>query len=240
MSRCRSRLALPCPVVLALAWRRRRNSRLLANFLQLRLRSLRSGGLVALVILGAAFIHGVASAQTPPCRLQVPPSEQFDELFQQVQLKRIFPDGKTFADLHSDDAPNTILADYQAHKDKPDFDLSEFVHRHFSMPIEGPDVRPALPGEPLETYIARLWDVLRHRSGEMVYSSLLPLPYPYVVPGGRFRELNVALYPVRRGEGLLEAVEIDRQQRHGPDGVETVAIGEPSGAEIPSRFGRRA
>ena len=58
------------------------------------------------------------------------------------------------------------------------------------MLTEGPEVRPALSDEPLETYITRLWDVLRHRSGEIAdHSSLLPLPYPYVVPGGRFREL---------------------------------------------------
>jgi alpha,alpha-trehalase len=58
------------------------------------------------------------------------------------------------------------------------------------MPTEGPTVHPSLPGEPLETYIARLWDVLSHQSDEMRgRSSLLPLPYPYVVPGGRFREL---------------------------------------------------
>ena len=31
---------------------------------------------------------------------------------------------------------------------------------------------------------------MRHRSEELAdSSSLLPLPYPYVVPGGRFREL---------------------------------------------------
>ena len=158
--------------------------------MQLPLRGLRSSRLLAFAILCAAFSYGSASAQSPPCTSQVPPSEQFGELFQQVQLKRIFPDGKTFADLHSDEAPNIILADYQAHKDESGFDLSAFVHRHFSMPTEGPEVRPALPGEPQETYIARLWDALRHRSGEIAdHSSLLPLPYPYVVPGGRFREL---------------------------------------------------
>jgi alpha,alpha-trehalase len=58
------------------------------------------------------------------------------------------------------------------------------------MPAEGPNVRPAQSGERIETDIARLWDVLKHRSGEVTdRSSLLPLPHPYVVPGGRFREL---------------------------------------------------
>jgi hypothetical protein len=63
--------------------------------------------------------------------------------------------------LVPDEAPKAILAEYQARKDEAGFDLSAFVNRHFSMPTEGPNVRPALPGEPLETYVARLWDVLR-------------------------------------------------------------------------------
>ena len=57
----------------------------------LRLRRLRSGSLLALAILCAAFNYDSASAQSPPCTAQVPPSEQFGELFQKVQLKRIFP-----------------------------------------------------------------------------------------------------------------------------------------------------
>jgi alpha,alpha-trehalase len=143
-----------------------------------------------MAILCGAVRAGSASAQIPPCTSEAPPSEQFAELFQQVQLKRMFRDSKTFADLHSKEAPNTILDDYYAHKDESGFDLSTFVYRHFSTPAEGADVHPALPGEGIEMYSARLWDVLRHSSGETVdRSSLLPLPYPYVVPGGRFREL---------------------------------------------------
>ena len=116
--------------------------------------------------------------------------EQLGELFRDVQLKGIFADSKTFADLHYDESPNTIRADYQARKVKSDFDLGTFVHRHFSLPAEGPTVHPASPGEPIDRYIAGLWDVLRHQSGEISgHTSLLPLPYPYVVPGGRFREL---------------------------------------------------
>jgi alpha,alpha-trehalase len=150
-----------------------------------------SGSILALtVVLCGAICAGSASAQTPHCASEAPPSEQLGELFQQVQLKRIFRDSKTFADLVSDEAPNAILADYDAHKDEFDFDLRVFVRRHFSMPAEGPTVLPALPGERVETYVARLWDVMRHESREIAdRSSLLPLPYPYVVPGGRFREL---------------------------------------------------
>ena len=40
------------------------------------------------------------------------------------------------------------------------------------------------------THIDRLWDTLtRSTATAPRYSSLLPLPHPYVVPGGRFREI---------------------------------------------------
>jgi alpha,alpha-trehalase len=151
-----------------------------------------SPGKILALIIGLCDVISVgrASAETSSCASQEPPSVQLGELFQQVQLKRIFPDSKTFVDLHSDESPRAILGDYQAQKDASGFDLSAFVHRHFSMAPEGPDVRPALPGEALERYVGRLWDILRHDSNETAdRSSLLPLPYPYVVPGGRFREL---------------------------------------------------
>jgi alpha,alpha-trehalase len=131
-----------------------------------------------------------AGAQIASCASEVPPSEQLGELFRNVQVKGIFPDSKTFVDLHFDELPNAILADYEARKVESGFDLGVFIHQHFSLPTEGPTVQPASPGEPIDMYIARLWEVLKHQSDEMSgHSSLLPLPYPYVVPGGRFREL---------------------------------------------------
>ncbi|MGB8631202.1 MAG: trehalase family glycosidase, partial [Xanthobacteraceae bacterium] len=143
-----------------------------------------------IVVLCCAINAQSAEAQIATCASEQPPSEQLDELFRNVQLKGIFPDSKTFADLHFDESPNAILADYEARKVETGFDLGAFVHRHFSLPAEGPTVQPASPGEPIETYIGRLWDVMKHQSDQMSgHSSLLPLPYPYVVPGGRFREL---------------------------------------------------
>jgi alpha,alpha-trehalase len=55
-----------------------------------------------------------AGAQIASCAWGVPPSEQLGELFRNVQLKGIFADSKTFADLHFDESPNAILTDYEA------------------------------------------------------------------------------------------------------------------------------
>lgn len=75
-----------------------------------------SGGLFAIVVFlyGAAINAHSGGAQIATCASEVPPSEQLGELFRNVQLKSIFPDSKTFADLHFDVSPNAILADYQA------------------------------------------------------------------------------------------------------------------------------
>jgi hypothetical protein len=42
------------------------------------------------------------------CASEVPPSEQLGELFRNVQVKGIFPDSKTFTDLHFDELPNAV------------------------------------------------------------------------------------------------------------------------------------
>jgi alpha,alpha-trehalase len=131
-----------------------------------------------------------AAAQSITCAAEPPPSVQFGELFRDVQMKGIFHDSKTFADLQYDEPADAILADYRAHKNDPGFDLKAFVHRYFSLPPERSTVNPAERGQPVDKYIASLWKVLTHQAGETSgHSSLLPLPHPYVVPGGRFREL---------------------------------------------------
>ena len=147
--------------------------------------------LLFLVSVLCCAVSGEPSwAQLPACTFEMPPSAQLRDVFRDVQLQHVFQDSKTFADLHFSEFPSTVRSDYQAHKHDVDFDLGKFVQEHFSVPKEGPTVGQSLPGESIEAYIARLWRALRFDSNQISdHSSLLPLPYPYVVPGGRFREL---------------------------------------------------
>ena len=156
-----------------------------------RSRGQKGRSLLFLVAVLCCAINGEPSwAQLPACALQTPPSGQLHELFRDVQSQHIFQDSKTFADLEYSETSSTIGADYQAHRDDVDFDLSKFVEERFSVPGEGPTVGRSQPGESVDAYIARIWRPLRHDSNQTSYhSSLVPLPYPYVVPGGRFREL---------------------------------------------------
>ncbi|HEY1934430.1 MAG TPA: alpha,alpha-trehalase TreA [Acetobacteraceae bacterium] len=126
-----------------------------------------------------------AQAQT------VPPSVEYGPLYRDVQLRGIFPDSKTFPDLIPHATPQDVVRNYAAARQAPDFDLARFVSTYFSGPVPpGPAVNPAGEGQTLATYVVSLWPVLTESYISVPpYATLLPLPYPYVVPGGRFREV---------------------------------------------------
>ena len=119
-----------------------------------------------------------------------PPSVVFGDLYRAVELAQIFPDQKTFADAIPTEAPDKIMADYAAAKGKPGFKLADFVHDHFREPVLKSVSYNRRPGETVSDYIGDLWTVLRREPDEVEpYSSLLALPAPYIVPGGRFSEI---------------------------------------------------
>jgi alpha,alpha-trehalase len=121
----------------------------------------------------------------------VPPSVEYGPLYRDVQLRGIFPDSKTFPDLIPHATPQDVVRHYAAARQAPDFDLARFVSTYFSGPVPpGPAVNPAGKGQTLATYVVSLWPVLTESYISVPpYATLLPLPYPYVVPGGRFREV---------------------------------------------------
>lgn len=123
--------------------------------------------------------------------VRVSPDELYGSLFKEVQMRWIFKDSKAFADAVPLFDSAEILVDYARQKDQAGFDLKEFVEAHFQMP---PDIKTEHDGDtdipPIEHHIEWLWSRLsrpvkkQHRGG-----SLILLPEPYVVPGGRFREM---------------------------------------------------
>lgn len=149
-----------------------------------------AGGGVTL--FGGLAVAAAAVAQPVGPAYETPPSIAYGDLYRAVELAPVFPDSKTFPDLIPDAAPSTIVSEYNAQKDQPGFNLSAFVAAHFSAnPVPaGPNIQPAAPGTHLLDYVHALWPKLTqvHRTVPQ-YSTLQPLPYPYVVPGGRFREV---------------------------------------------------
>ncbi len=124
----------------------------------------------------------VADTQTPV--------DRYKELLVDVQMQRVYPDGKTFVDCAPKRDPQAILADYRAHRYEAGFDLTAFVHDNFEPQHPDPHNYVAPDGRSLPDHIDQLWDVLSRRPDDHPQStSLLPLPKPYVVPGGRFCEI---------------------------------------------------
>jgi alpha,alpha-trehalase len=119
-----------------------------------------------------------------------PPQVLFKDLFIAVQTAQIYPDGKAFPDAVPDAPPNEILKQYHAEQPSSPAALKQFVEAHFILPSEvsGGSSPPAQVS--ITAHIDALWDVLtRTTSTAPAYSSMLALPQPYVVPGGRFREM---------------------------------------------------
>jgi alpha,alpha-trehalase len=117
------------------------------------------------------------------------PRQLFPGLFEAVQLSDIFPDNKTFVDATPKRDPALIMKDYDEAKDKPGFDLKQFVIDNFIVPGPNTNVFKSDVSQGIRKHIDTLWEVL-YRKHDTVskYSSLIPLPNDFIIPGGRFRE----------------------------------------------------
>uniref|UniRef100_UPI003F4992C4 alpha,alpha-trehalase TreF n=1 Tax=Cupriavidus yeoncheonensis TaxID=1462994 RepID=UPI003F4992C4 len=131
--------------------------------------------------------HALAGcAQADP----LSPAERYAEFFVAVQRSNVFADSKTFPDCVPRRPPDEILAHYRARRDDPGFSLVDFVCENFTMEIVHASHYVSDPASPLLDHINGLWPVLtRQPRDHPAFCSLLPLPKPYVVPGGRFGEL---------------------------------------------------
>lgn len=115
------------------------------------------------------------------------PDEAFGDLFAEVQNHRVYDDGKTFVDLVPRSRTKQIRKEYEIAKQDPNFDLREFVNRHFYRFHHGSHVYTADTSRSARDHIRDLWTVLERRN-RLDRGSLVALPYKYVVPGGRFSE----------------------------------------------------
>ncbi|MEP7376692.1 MAG: alpha,alpha-trehalase TreF [Chitinophagaceae bacterium] len=109
-------------------------------------------------------------------------------LFEDVQLNKLFPDGKTFVDCLPKFSPEEISTKYIQQKDKPGFNLQEFVLTNFELPVSHSNNYHSDTDKKVAENINKLWDVLI-RQPDKVGGSLIPLPHSYIVPGGRFGEI---------------------------------------------------
>ena len=118
------------------------------------------------------------------------PSRALGPLFHDVQLARLFGDSKTFVDARPLAPPAQVVARYAVERGAPGFDLRTFVERHFELPQPAGEGFRADTTRSMEAHISGLWPVLTRAADTAdPRSSRIALPHPYVVPGGRFREV---------------------------------------------------
>jgi alpha,alpha-trehalase len=131
-----------------------------------------------------------ATAPHYPGESRYEPSRDLGRLFHDVQMSPMFADSKTFVDAIPRRTPQAILAAYDSARAAPGFNLEQFVRQNFVLPrAVGGDFRTDT-AQSMAEHIRALWPVLtRNADTNAAYSSLLPLPHAYVVPGGRFREV---------------------------------------------------
>jgi alpha,alpha-trehalase len=121
-----------------------------------------------------------------PGRAFADPFEIYGPLFEDVQQGEIFTDQKTFPDCQPKLPPTEILARYRERKGS--VNLREFVFDHFFVP-ETPHLQ-AFVSETIDHHLETVWPLLQRDPAPPVDgSSLLPLARPYLIPGGRFREV---------------------------------------------------
>jgi alpha,alpha-trehalase len=115
--------------------------------------------------------------------------ESLGELLLDVQKMNVYGDGKTFVDLVPAHRLRSIKEEYKLLKKDPEFDLRDFVTRHFYDATEGvyQRVYESSPDHTPMEHIDELWTFLERRN-RVTRGSLLALPHKYIVPGGRFNE----------------------------------------------------
>lgn len=140
------------------------------------------------------------------------PEKLFEPLFRDLALSGLMADGKTIADAIPLRPVEDILRDYEKEKKQRAFDLRAFFEQNFRTGELKMTEFVSDLSQPLTEHIHRLWPYLT-RKGDIATegSSLIPLPFPYVVPGGRFNEIYYwDSYFTMLGleaEGLVDMIE---------------------------------
>ena len=148
---------------------------------------------IAVALLSSALVACNPSVPAPlpvAAAALYDPAHDLGPLFHDIQIARIFPDSKTLVDAMPRSAPADLTARYLAARAATGFDLGSFVRDNFEVPRAITDATRSDTSQSMESHITALWPLLT-RPADMVdaRSSLIPLPGPYVVPGGRFREV---------------------------------------------------
>ena len=119
----------------------------------------------------------------------LPPSELYGQLLFDVQMEKVFEDGKTFVDCIPKISPDSIVALYEVQKQESGFNLKKFVLTYFDTPKPLTVDFTTDSTTTLTEHVNRLWDILEKPADGTQVGTRISLKHPYVVPGGRFLEI---------------------------------------------------
>ncbi|CAF3475355.1 unnamed protein product [Rotaria socialis] len=118
------------------------------------------------------------------------PDILYGQLYFDIQLAHVYSEGETFTDSVPDVSPSEVVALYEHEKHLPNFDLTKFVKEHFHLQAFPNLTYTSDPTIAPKDHINRLWNILcRPADTSVDGSSTIPLPFPYIVPSGRHREM---------------------------------------------------
>ncbi len=115
--------------------------------------------------------------------------EELPELLDTVQLSGIFSDSKTFIDFPLRMSPDSIMMAFCLQKNDRNFDLRSFIATCFDTSFSQSPHYSTPTGQSIIGHIDTLWYILTRKPDPQRRSSLIALKHPYIVPGGRFREI---------------------------------------------------
>lgn len=128
--------------------------------------------------------------QQPFARAQLYPGKAYPDLLRAVQHNEIFQDAKTFVDCIPKEKPVVIRERFRRQNPPDEEALRAFVEKYFTIPEALPVPEAGGKDAGITAHIDQLWNVLqRSDSAQNPLSTRIALPKPYIVPGGRFREI---------------------------------------------------
>ncbi|OEK00103.1 hypothetical protein BFP97_00600 [Roseivirga sp. 4D4] len=116
--------------------------------------------------------------------------KDLQELFTDLHASGLWADGKEISDALLTEDPAQVLLAYRNQRENTNFELKAFFDEHFSKAVTRETNYVSNTEAPVAEHINKLWNILARTPEEKeAYSTLIQLPYPYIVPGGRFNEI---------------------------------------------------
>ena len=140
-----------------------------------------------LTVLLSVFLLSV-SCRNSGTTSQASTQSRYHNFVTQVQMQQVFPSSKDILNCIPRVSKDSIVKQYEKLKDVRGFNLKSFVLKYYSLPVTSTTKYVADSGVSIRKHIHALWSVLT-RNNTRLDSTILPLPYPYIVPGGMFNEI---------------------------------------------------